>query len=352
MTKTTIILCIALCSTPSYAQFGNLLKDLKSAAEAVKNASEALTQESQAENPKQSNPVVAPTVQQSSQPQQIKKNESTQANLTDKQSAPPSPILEFRNKWCKSTDNLTLSPIEYRNLRTGDICNFTDEIILGILKKFENNQIDINSYQDPTSFQLDWIIGGESQFTNLNVVLLPKSNKFYIPYFAALICPSSEFNSLVESNSFRVALEQKYGKPSGAFTEYDVVKQQVDEVEKMIAQQKKSAITVAEMQSVREGEQSVNVLKNLLANANKNLPMQLGWKYDNSNIASDEVGMLVDVISSNSLLHGMRCPENYNSVFRIHLNPSLKLNQLFANETEKARLDSITKQKNAPVPKL
>jgi len=227
-----------------------------------------------------------------------------------------------------------------------------DEVIVGALKKLKEARVDVMNLQAPIASQLENIEGGEFKFPLIKFVFSPKDNKFYLGLFDALICPTSELNSLSESNSFRVALEGKYGKPSGVLTEHAKFKVQVDATERMIADQKKKAITVAEAKSAREGEQQVNILKNMLNGMDQKTPAQLNWEYDSKNRVQDETGLIVARLNNNDVSGSISCKGNIPSAFMIQIGGTSSLQVVLKKVASDARQNEANKEKNAPTPKF
>lgn len=266
--------------------------------------------------------------------------------------AKPVSVADFKGKWCQSIDKSTSSPVEYRGLRTGDGCLLPDEVLVGTLKKLKEFNIDVMNLQAPISSQLENVDAGELKFPLIKFVFIPKENKFYVGLFDALICPTSELNSLADSNSFRVALEGKYGKPSSVLTEYAKFKAQVDATEKMIADQKRKAITVAEAKSAREGEQQVNILKNMLNGMDQKTPAQLNWEYDSKNRVQDETGLIVGKLNNNDVSGTIRCKGDIPSAFMIQIGGTSSLQAVFKRVANDVRQNEANKEKNAPTPKF
>lgn len=264
----------------------------------------------------------------------------------------PTSVADFKGKWCQSIDKSTSSPVEYRGLRTGDGCLLPDEVLVGTLKKLKEFKIDVMNLQTTIASQLENVDAGELKFPLIKFVFIPKENKFYVGLFDALICPTSELNSLADSNSFRVALEGKYGKPSSVLTEYAKFKAQVDATERMIADQKKKIVTVGDAKSVREGEQQVNTLKNMLSGMDQKTPAQLNWEYDSKNRVQDETGLIVAKLNNNDVSGTISCKGNIPSAFMIQIGGTSSLQAVFKRAANDARQNEANKEKNAPTPKF
>jgi hypothetical protein len=264
----------------------------------------------------------------------------------------PVPIADFKKKWCQNIDKTTISPVEYRGLRTGDVCSFPDEVIIAAVKKLKEAKVDLINLENPIISQLENVDGGEFKFPLIKFLIVPKDNKFYVTLFDALICPTSDLNSLSEANSFRVALEGKYGKPNSVITEYAKFKNQVYSTERMIADQKKKIVTVADAKSVREGEQQVNILKNMLSGMDQKTPAQLNWEYDSKNRIQDETGLIVVKLNNNDVSGSINCKGSIPSAFMIQIGPTSSLQAVFKKVASDARQNEANKEKNAPTPKF
>jgi hypothetical protein len=264
----------------------------------------------------------------------------------------PVPLADFKNKWCQNIDRSHMSPVEYREIRAGDGCLLPDEVMAGVLKKLKEVKVDIMNLQVPISSQLENIDAGELKFPLIKFVFNPKESKFYVGLFDAMICPTSETNSLTEANSFRTALESKYGKPSGVITEYAKFKVQVDAAESMIAEQKKKIITVADAKAVRDGEQQVNILKNMLNGMDQKTPAQLNWEYDPKNRVQGETGLIVAKVKNTDISSSMRCKGNIPTAFMIQIIGTSSLQTVFKRIANEIRQNDANKEKSAPTPKL
>jgi hypothetical protein len=264
----------------------------------------------------------------------------------------PVPIADFKKKWCQNVDKSTISPVEFRDIRTGDGCLLPDAVIVATLKKIKEARIDVMNLQAPIVYQLQNIEAGELKFPLIKLVFAPRDNKFYVGLFNALICPASELNSLSESNSFRTALEAKYGKPSSVLTEYAKFKAQVDAAERMIADQKKKIVTVGDAKAVREGEQQVNILKNMLSGMDQKTPGQLNWEYDAKNRVQDETGFIVARLNNNDVSGDIRCEGAIPSAFMVQVGGTSSLQAVFKKVASDARQNEANKEKNAPTPKF
>lgn len=279
----------------------------------------------------------------------------------------PVPIAVFKNKWCQSIDKSTTSPFEYRGLRTGDGCLLPDEVIVKVINQLELLQIDVMNIQakhSVTALLINFEVG-EFKFPHMQIFFSLKDNKFYVVNIRALICPTSELNSLADSNSFRVALEGKYGKPSSVVTEGGVLKAQVDSTKRMIADQRRQVITVGEAKSARESEYIVNMLSDTVNRVNRvasKIPLQLHWEYDSKNKITDESyktaskqasDLSVTMVKNDDVsFTTLRCEGDISRKFAIQIAPTSSMYSIVIRHDNELLLNEANKEKNAPTPKL
>jgi len=323
-------LSFLIISNSANAQFGGLLNQLK----------DQLTE------------TIKPGSTPPKTPAQESRSDRPTTTNSENQATNSISLANFRNKWCQNVDTTTVSPVDYRSMKTGDMCLLPDDVITGVLEKLREKKVDINNLKSAIASQLQNIDGGETKFPLMKFVFSPKDNKAYLGLFDALICPSSNLNSLVDGNNFRAALDAKYGKPSATITEYEKLKVQVDGTEKMIAEQKKKIVTVADAKLVREGEQQVGILKNMLNNMNRNTPAQLNWEYDSKNKVEGETGLIVAKLENSDISGDIRCKGETPTAFMIQIGGTSSLQAVFKRIANDIRQDEANKEKNAPVPKL
>jgi hypothetical protein len=278
------LLASLLFSGASHAQFGNLLKDLKGAAEKIQ-------QEAQQQKPSDT----APTRTGS---QQSKPNTSamtppaTPINIKVLPNENPISIDSakiFRDIWCKSTNSTTSGSIDFKGIKTGDLCNAPDDLITAIEDRLKKSRQPFEwmsqskILKEGGTLIVKNVKAGEKAFFAIAIIIDPFLEKAYIGSYSGLICAADSTNSLNEDNPFRKALESKYGKPASAFTEYDQLKQQIDALEKDNIAARNKAITIKEAKNARDVDDQLPMLKRLLAASNKKSILSINWDFEKGN---------------------------------------------------------------------
>jgi len=127
------------------------------------------------------------------------------------------------------------------------------------------------------------VVAGDKGFFAIALIIDPFKEKVYLGSFTGLICAADATNSLNQNNPFRKALEGKYGSPASAYTEYDQLKAQIDELENQNSNARKQAITVKEAKNARDVDNMLPTLKGMLKAANKEAILSLTWDYEKGN---------------------------------------------------------------------
>ena len=116
----------------------------------------------------------------------------------------------------------------------------------------------------------------------------------------------------------------------------------------MIAEQKRKIVTVADAKSVREGEQQVGILKNMLNNMDRKIPAQLNWEYDSKNRVDGETGLIVAKLENSNVSGDIRCKGDIPTAFMIQISGTSSLQAVFKKMANDVRQDEANKEKNAP----
>lgn len=251
------LVCISIfLSGNALAQFPNL-KDL---AEKLKQAQQQVTPP-QGQQPQQQAPqqqVTSPQRQAAPQgqpaaaaaPAPTPATEQRTSSSAQTQSSQPASqtnsVAAFRERFCKSID-ATVSPppnFSYRDISTGDICKFPNEVLSEIIRFSTKAKVDIVAHPGGTITLTSGphqgrIISGDYKFQELFLVVNQFTSKVYVGNMELIVCREDSSNSMDEGSSFRKALDQKFGKPGKTATEYDEMQQNAKAMEAEIAEKKK-----------------------------------------------------------------------------------------------------------------
>jgi|GEM_PF-5316931 len=368
--STITLICLSLFAPHSQAQIGGFLKDLKSLADKA------------AQTPAQKQiPVPAPDFKQPNQEieksltqptSQIapasEKNAAPIVSTVNPKITPPviNPVPQFRAIWCKSIDPSANGPIDYKGVSVGDLCQAPDDLIATVFDKLKTNKqsfewmVTPNALKEGTSILVEHIIAGDKTFKLIALIINPFKEKAYIGSFTGLICAADASNNLNAGNPFRKALESKYGVPASAYTEYDQIKAQIDDLEAMVARSKSQAISVREAKDARDADNMLNSLRPMRAAANKNIILSLTWDYEKGNKFRPIGSAVVEQANPNDLRDTGGCPIKtlqgrsfeQNFGFMISVTGSKKISTI-AEELDAAnRAKQIEKVQSAPAPKF
>lgn len=265
---------ILLLPISGYAQFGNILNQLKNAAEKAQQAA----QQTQSDGDQK-----VPVKPQASPPAA-----NTAAQVAG-QVAGVNTVKAFRDIWCKSIDSSVSGPIDFKGIKTGDLCQVPDELISAIENKLKRSKQPYEWMTQPKvlkeggTLAVQNVVAGDKGFFAIALIIDPFKEKVYLGSFTGLICAADATNSLNQNNPFRKALEGKYGSPASAYTEYDQLKAQIDELENQNSNARKQAITVKEAKNARDVDNMLPTLKGMLKAANKEAILSLTWDYEKGN---------------------------------------------------------------------
>jgi len=188
----------------------------------------------------------------------------------------------------------------------------------------------------------------------------PSVEKAYLGSFEALICAADATNSLNTDNPFRKALEGKFGSPASAFTEYEQLKAQIDDLEASINKQKKEAVTVKEAKTARDASNQLPTLKALLAASDKKSILSLTWDYEKGNNKRPFASATISKANPGRLSkvggcpiktdQGSRYPDPYG--FSFDVRGSKGILELGTSVDAKNAARQKEKVQNAPPPKF
>jgi hypothetical protein len=268
-------------------------------------------------------------------------------------------VAVFRERFCKSIDE-TVSPppnFSYKDIRTGDICKFPDEVLLEIIKFSATAKHSLVTHPGG-AFTLSSgphqgrLISGDYKFHQLVVLVNQFTSKVYVPSMALIVCREDSSNSMDEGSTFRKALDQKFGKPSSSGTEYDEMQQNAKAMEADIAERKKKVITIKDAKDVQNLENQLNMYRNtIIANTDRKKLKYVNYDYDPKNPSPS---MQITQPNMNFVeLRDHKCkPEDNGSVFQFMFGPSNTLKKVLITYDEQvARAQNDQKQK-APTPKF
>ena len=331
--KTSILfaLLLALTSSVSFAQFGGLLKDLKTFSDKVQQQQPQQVQQ----QPQQGQPQQVQQQPQQRQPQQVQQQAQQGQPATDDKGNLRLSLADFKKDWCASIDTETVSLFDYRGVKTGDLCAQPDELIAKIFS---------NGYRliDPKIAVIETLSDDELRVRAKEIdiyhgtlIVNPSSKKMYLSTFKAAICASDPSFSLSEGNNFRIALQTKYGKPDDSITAYDALSGRYENLKKQASTNRESAITVAEAKRARDNQSLLDSLSQTMKNPElKKQIVQLGWKFKGAQARSDDLlGLLVWQSNINSLERSI-CVK-FDDQFTVNL---------FANGGMVRRLEQIVKE--------
>lgn len=263
-------------------------------------------------------------------------------------------IAKFKSEWCKNIDNESKGLFTYKNLATGDLCLAPEIVISNILKlKNTNTENTLDAFNNINQSQAflfdhalsDLISNEDYHFIAASFLVFPNIKKIYLSSFTIGVCPEDPTNSLNEDNSFRKALETKYGKTDGSISEYDARNQELNQLKSSQKEQGKQAITVKEAVKARDYGDGLKVVDSLTSNIPKDLINTIFWNKD------EQLALSVASMSSEGFGHRLSGCNSTNFFYFGYL-PSIKLVTLITKE-EKAQIETQQKyQKNANTPKF
>ncbi len=346
ITAPLFLLTSVLFASNSYAQLGGLLKDLKTLSDKVPQVTQS-QQPPQAQQSQQAQQPQQPQAQIQAQIPNSTASSKIQKSFIDNKGMLHLTKSDFKNEWCKSVDNNLNAPFDYKGFRPGDLCVQPDEVINKI---FIDDYAVIDSKNPRFTTVTDYFRTNNLNILTVEIHYHPSAKKIYIASFIGALCKSDPSNSLDPKNSFRLALQTKYGEPTSYLTSYDVLKAQYDELKSQIDSQRKNAITVSEAKSARDGQSQLNVVSNLMKDPNlKNQVAQLDWKYSGQHKRDDGIsGMLI--WEANPTERSL-CNKTSDQ-FSFAINASEPLVNKLSEIRKEALSISAQEKKNAPVPKF
>ena len=277
----------------SQAQFGNLVDRLKGAAEKAQREAQQKKEQAAGDQGSPNNqqaqpagPAVVPAPGMPALPGAAAGRNPVR-NPIQPESVDVSKV--FRGIWCKTNDASSNGSFDFKGIKTGDLCNAPDDLIVAIEERLKKSRQPSEWMTQPKvlneggTLVVDNVVAGERAFFKIAILIDPFAEKAYLGSFSGLVCAADPTNSLNAENPFRKALESKYGKPASAFTEYDSLKAQIDELEQQNAAARRQAITVREARNARDVDNMLPTLKAALAASDKNAILSLTWDYEKGN---------------------------------------------------------------------
>ncbi len=253
-------------------------------------------------------------------------------------------IAKFKSEWCNHIDNDTKGFFMFKDLATGDLC-LAPDIVLSNILKFEpyqgimKNILDLSNESSLLSFNFDdsskseRISNKDYQFKYAELTVLTDIKKIYLSKFTMGVCPEDKTNSLNEGNSFRKAIESKYGKIDGSVSESEVQNELVyggENKRKQIIQEAQDYDTKA----------LISLLDAKVKSIPKDLVNTLFW---------DKDGQKALLIGKNIDMSEMCGTDDY---FIFVYNPSVRLVELFDKERKAEDAAQQKYQQNAITPKF
>ncbi len=277
-----------IISNSGYAQFGNLMNQFKDAAEKIQKEVQQQIQSTiePVNTSNQQSQAVAPAA---NIPQPSVSNVVRSPVKNSDQSDSSDISKAFRGIWCKTIDTSSSGPFDFKGVKPGDLCQSSDDVIVAIAAKLKKSNQTFEWMTKPKALNeggvlvVDNVIAGDKAFFKIAILIDPYLEKAYLASFTGLICAADPSNSLNSENPFRNALESKYGKPASAYTEYDSLKAQIDELEQQNSAARRQAITVREAKNTRDVDNMLPMLKGMLGASDKNAILSLTWDYEKGN---------------------------------------------------------------------
>ena len=249
-------------------------------------------------------------------------------------------VAKFKAEWCKDVDTATKGKFAYKGLSSGDLCLVPEILLSNILSKSNFSTIKINSVinlSDSSARIIDSISNKDYQFVAAALIVYPNIKKIYLSVFALLTCAEDNTNSLNEGNSFRKALENKYGKIDSFISAYNQQKENTENMRKLQNNAKNQAITVQEAQRARDFKATINNMDSIANSTSKDDVSQISWNTD---------GQSAFLVTSGSHFN---CP---GRGFQFVFDSSPKFYE-FAEKQDKLALDAQKKHEaTAEVPKF
>lgn len=337
----------------SHAQLGNLLNNI------VNQATKAINESQNTGSDAQNNSTPAGKSNQTAQRSPDDKSSQTQpqGNLNQTFS-----VDAFKKAWCTNIDKSVSSPFDYKGVVTGDLCLAPDDLILAIHKRsIEAKEpaewmTNASLHSDSKVYTYPKVIAGDKKFSKLVILTDSNAKKAYLGSINGLICAADASNSLSEGNSFRTALDAKYGKPSEVVSEYDVLKAQIDDLENRNKSASQNAITVREAKNARDVNAQLPLLKSALAATDKKAITTIIWDFDKSRpIRPYGYGAITRM--ENTLIRELGgCPirdqQDIMLGFVFELVASKGLQGVESRVVKQNNTNYENKVKNAPAPKL
>lgn len=279
----SLIFSLALvCCSSTHAQINELFDGIK------KRVEKSVTQRKTPDQKKNQAPATALTPPNGADSENDESTEAPQqqqaaSNAQNEELQGAEVVKRFRKIWCKSVDNSVTSKNDFKGIRSGDLCLAPDDLIIAIRDSLRESKFPYTWMTEPKvlteggSLAIDNVKAGDKSFFRISLLVDPFKGKAYLAGFSGLICAADPTNSLTPGNPLRKALDDKFGKPSLVYTEYDKIKAQIDDLDQLAQENKKRALTVEEAKKARDLQAIMPNLKAMAATADKNNVLEIYW---------------------------------------------------------------------------
>jgi hypothetical protein len=256
-------------------------------------------------------------------------------------------LQEFKGKWCTKTTVVEVPKFDYMGIKPGDLCLLPEEFLVALLNDANSNKFDLINYNN---LEIRSLVIKERKFGEYKIKAMQllydfPNSKVYLTSLKAHICAADENNSLAAGNSFRNALEVKFGKPSAEDSEYIRMEAKINQLEEQNNKEKKRVLTTQEAKANRSMQDTIDVSRNLLKQMNRNEIAVINWDYYPPN--RDGKHMVSIEAQQNPSLCGYR-----QSGFELSITPSKAMWQKMTEADSAAEASIKLRQSKAPTPKL
>ncbi len=301
-------------------------------------------------------------------------------------------VARFRAVWCKSIDKSANGQKSIRDKTVGDVCQYSDDALrefdenlqsgtwgLDVYSKLMRSGLDDESLKRLASrtyrFSFINILLDGEPFYAVDFMVDPYLKKIYVTSMIATVCATDESNSLDSGNSFRKALEEKFGQPSNKTLAIDVFRKRTEAAMQICKESTARAKTIAEQRQAEDGcavaRQQVQILKAAESNPkNKDSVFSLQWNtggrsradwHEGTGYAGPEMfygsmtAGLIDAMLPNSVTAEckIRIDKNLRGHgFLVAMGPTEKMWDILKQvRSQEAKLQE-EKARSAPKPKL
>jgi len=296
----------------------------------------------------------------------IQITQQTKSDPNSNQSNGTNTAKKFREIWCKSPNSSISGPVEFKGIRTGDLCLAPDDLIIAIEASLKKSRLPFEWISQPKVLDLagtlmaENVVAGDKGFFAIAINIDPLSEKAYLASYSGLICAADSTNSLNADNPFRKALESKYGKPASAYSAYDQLKEQIDALENQNSAAKNQAITIREAKNTRDVDNQLPMLKKMLAVSDKKEILLLEWAFEKGNPQRSATAQIQQAAWNKIRDVGKGCDvtyevkgrsgQDYGFAFQVGNDKQMQLIEASINSRTQAK--EKAKVLNAPAPKF